>query len=258
MRIFLFLAVLAAALTSTPAHAKERGSTVDDRVAACLWIVEERAYGECLNVIEDACGTIRSVSKRRTCEAVVQTARAEFELAKVRGDLAVARRATTGSGRSDAVGIPAVFSVELPAIRPAGLVLTVQNPLGSAWESCGTCERFYGLQNHGPNRAWVFYVDGTLAPVVYGNRTRPVVIDLDGNGQLDAAELSGIPAASGADTTQAYLVSPPGRKVEVRAVEYILDPTLGGGVYAPTGWTKLELKDTRYSRSSPTECVVAH
>jgi hypothetical protein len=253
----LFAAAIIAATASNPAFAKDRGPTVDASILACGEITDDRAYLACIAQVEEECGSFRKTS-RRECEAAVDTARAEFERDQARADLAAARRTTTGPvARSEELGVSASLSVQLPATRPAGLVLTVQNPLGSAWATCGTCELFRGLQNHGADRAWVFYVDGVLAPVVYGDHTRPIVVDLDGNGQLDAAELSGIPAASGPDTSQAYLVSPPGRKVEVLAVEFILDPTLGG-VYAPSGWTKLEVQDTSAARSRPSECVVAH
>ncbi len=239
-----FLALVAFLATTSAASAKESVDP-DAEVASCASVTDDKVYAACLDRIEAACADSPRRS-RRECEAVVQTARAEFERDKARAQLAAVLGRSASTAESDrTVATVATASLELPTRRPRELVVTTVPPPG--FSQCGSCWQLYGL---GVDRL-AFYVDGELASVVDASGgLDTVVADLDGNGEIDAAEQVGVDIADGRKVPAVYLTLRPGQVHRVKVVRLQLDATIPGRVYVPI-WSATHQLDATQGATTP-------
>ncbi len=217
-------ALLALAITAPAAYAK--GQSLEDRVSSCSTLTDNGQYLACVTQIEADCGTIKDVVARE-CQAEVVALRAENERDVARAKVAELE-ATGSSSAAGASGLAssAPMSIELPAHRPRELVVHTARP---AICSEAPCLEMYGLRS-GDRLA--FYINGEAASVVASDgRLTTVLADMDGNGQVDAAELVGVDVAYGPSSV--WVVVRPNSMTPIRVVELELDGTIPGRVYVP-------------------------
>lgn len=242
-----FLSCLIAAyvtfLIAAPAYAS--GMTLDQRYADCGKTAGgSQAFVACVEQIQKDC-TAGKLADVATADCTSSLADEQFALMEqgARGSVSAPPSVTPTSPVSAPPAAPAEPPSAPLAVHvtphPAAAIVYAFNPLGSRWNSCGSCVELRFAQSH-PGGVYVFSLNGQHADVLYRNDGAGLefadqkMVDTNNDGVFDE------PPSGVGDPSVAvfYIVGRPGDDLSMGWTQYALDPTSPDGLYMSTGLSR--------------------